>query len=91
MSLDPFEEEILAEKEAEHHRRSAGANEVEMEPSIYIVSIFDMRNSTALHSMHAILNLSVLQAVELTTLVIGACIWQFINFVFVIFCLERRC
>ena len=34
MSLDPFEEEILAEKEAERHRRSAGANEVEIKPSI---------------------------------------------------------
>jgi hypothetical protein len=35
VSLDPFEEEILAEKEAEHHRRSAGADEFEIEPSIY--------------------------------------------------------
>lgn len=40
------------------------------------VSIFNIRTSTALQSMHAVLNLSDLQAVELTTFIKGMCIWQ---------------
>jgi len=40
------------------------------------VSISNIRSSTALHSMHAVLNLSFLQAVELTTFIKGMCIWQ---------------
>lgn len=39
-------------------------------PSKY-VAISDMRNSIALHSIHAVLNLPVLQAVEITAFIKG--------------------